>query len=95
MVNSECTRNDDEILTVTDDDKKIGWTSLSWEDFEQFSRDKNSLFRTDTVSGVPWSRLIDKDMVRESISKINNGKAAGPPGVMSEMVAKDSRRGSC
>ena len=40
--------------------------------------------QADTVSDVPC--LSDKGMVRESISKIKNEKAAGPPGVASEMV---------
>ena len=38
----------------------------------------------DTVSGVP--RLIDKDMVRESISKMKKGKAPGQIIIVSEMV---------
>ena len=38
----------------------------------------------DTINSIPCS--IDKDMLRESISKIKNGKAAGLSGVVSEMV---------
>ena len=49
-----------------------------------FLWDKNSLFQTDTVSGIP--HLIDKNMITESISKMENGKAAGSSGVVSEMV---------
>ena len=30
--------------------------------------------------------LLDKDMIRESINKIKNGKEAGPSSVVSEMV---------
>ena len=37
--------------------------------------------QADTVSGV--LHLVDRDMVRESISKMKNRKAAGPPGVVS------------
>ena len=51
----------------------------------------NSLSKTDIVSGVP--RLIDKDMVRKSISKMRNGKAAGPSGVLSEMVKATGKAG--
>ena len=51
----------------------------------------NSLSKTDVVSGVP--RLIDKDMVRKSISKMRNGKAAGPSGVLSEMVKATGKAG--
>ena len=30
--------------------------------------------------------LIDKDIVRKTISKMKNGKAAGPSGILLEMV---------
>ena len=38
----------------------------------------------DTVNSV--ARLIDKDMVRESISQMKNGKTVRPSIVVSEMV---------
>ena len=50
----------------------------------EFACDRNSLSHADAVSGVP--PLIDKDMVRESISLIKNEKDAGSSGVVSEMV---------
>ena len=62
----------------------------------EFAWDRNSLFQADTITIIPHS--IDKDMVRESISKKKNRKAAGLSGVVSEMVktagedGKDSRR---
>ena len=40
--------------------------------------------QADTITSIPCS--IDKDMVRESISKIKNGKAAELSGAVSEMV---------
>ena len=46
--------------------------------------DRNSLSQTDTFTWIPL--LKNKDMVRESISKMKNGKAAGPTGVVSELV---------
>ena len=64
----------------------------SWEAFEpRVSLEGNSLSKTDIVSGVP--RLIDKDMVRKSISKMRNGKAARPSGVLSEMVKATGKAG--
>ena len=42
------------------------------------------LFQGDTVSSARC--LIEKDMVRESISKMKNGKAAGTSSVVLEMV---------
>ena len=62
----------------------------------EFAWDRNSLFQADTITIISYS--IDKDMVRESISKKKNRKAAGLSGVVSEMVktagedGKDSRR---
>ena len=62
----------------------------------EFTWDRNSLSQADTITSIPYS--IDKDMVRESISKKKNGKAAELSGVVSEMVktagedGKDSRR---
>ena len=52
---------------------------------------RNSLTQTDSISDVP--HLINKYMFRELISKMKNGKAAGPLGVMSEMVklARETR----
>ena len=40
--------------------------------------------QADTISSVP--HLIEQDMFRESISKMKNGKAAGPSGAVSEIV---------
>ena len=40
--------------------------------------------RQKQFSGVP--RLIDKDMIRDSLSKMKNGKAAAPSGVVPEMA---------
>ena len=51
----------------------------------EFAWDRNSLSQVDSVSCVPC--LIGKGMVRESVSKIKNGKFAGPSrGFVSEMV---------
>ena len=40
--------------------------------------------QADTITSIPYP--IDKDMVRESISNIKNGKTAVLSGVVSEMV---------
>ena len=50
----------------------------------EFAWDRNSLSQADTGSVIP--DLIYKDIVRESISKMKNGKAVGLSGVVSEMV---------
>ena len=50
----------------------------------EFAWDRNSLSQTDRV--IIMACLIDKNMVRESISKIKNEKPAQPSSVVSEMV---------
>ena len=50
----------------------------------EFALNRNSLSQADTIKNV--RHFIDKDMIRESISKMKNGKAAGPSGLVSEMV---------
>ena len=68
-----------------DEEKEKAWkiyqekllnTEVAW--------DRNSLFQADIITSIPCS--IDKDMIRESISKIKNGKAAELSGVVSEML---------
>ena len=68
-----------------DKEKKKAWkiyqekllnTEVAW--------DRNSLSQADAITSIPCS--IDKNMIRESISKIKNGKAAELSGVVSEMV---------
>ena len=50
----------------------------------EFAWDRNSLSQADAGSVIP--DLIYKDIVRESISKMKNGKAVGLSVVVSEMV---------
>ena len=57
----------------------------------EFAWDRNSLSHADTITSIPCS--IDKDRVKESISKIKNGKAAELSGVVSEMVKKVGEAG--
>ena len=76
---------DDGVLAVSDEDKKIAWRSYHKKLLNtEFAWDMNSLFQGYTVTGV--SRLINKVMVRESMSKMKNGIAAGPSGILSEVV---------
>ena len=53
---------------------------------------RNSLSQANIVRRAP--RLINSDMVRESISKMKNGKDAGPSGIVSEMVKEAEEAGA-
>ena len=57
----------------------------------EFAWDRNSLSQADKITSLPCS--IDKDTVRESVSKIKNGKAGELSGVVSEMVKKAGEAG--
>ena len=58
----------------------------------EFAWDRNILPQVDAITSIPCS--IDKDTVRESISKIKNEKAAELSGVVSEMVKKAGEVGA-
>ena len=51
---------------------------------KELAWDRNSLSQADTVGGV--HPLLDKDMIRESINKMKNGKATELSSVVLEMV---------
>ena len=50
----------------------------------EFAWDRNSLSQADIITSINCS--VDKDKVRESISKTKNGKAVLLSGAVSEMV---------
>ena len=85
IIGEQCIRNDDVMLGVSDKEKKIAGQS----DHEkllnkEFAWNRYSLSQADAVSRV--CHLIDKDMLRESISKMKNEKPTGPSGSLSRMV---------
>ena len=85
-INDEhCIRNNGGVVAVSDEDKKIAWESYH-EKFPSivFVWYINSLSQAHTVSGATC--LIDKDLVRKSVSKMKNGKATGTSGLVQEMV---------
>ena len=76
LISEHCIRNYDGLLAVKDEYKKIASKKYCEKLLNiEFARDMNSLSQVDTVSGVP--HLIDKGMVRVSISKMKNAKEAG------------------
>ena len=85
IIDVDCFRSYDGVLAVGDEDKKIAWKSYHEKLLNtEFVLDRNSLSHTDTVGGV--TSLKNKKMVRESITKAKNGKAAARSGLVSEMV---------
>lgn len=79
ITGEQFTRNDDGLLDLSDEDKKIAWKSYYEKLLNKvFAWDTDSLSQVFTDSGVP--HLMDKDMVRESLSTMKNGNAAGTSG---------------
>ena len=70
---------------IIDEEKKNAWKTYHEKLLNtEFAWDRNNLSQADANNTIPSS--IDKDMVRESISKTKNGKAVELSGVVSEMV---------
>ena len=66
----------DGALAVSNDDEKIAWKSYHEKLLNtEFERDRKNLFLTDTVRAI--SCLLQKVMVRDSISKMKKRKAKG------------------
>ena len=85
IIGEHCIRNDDDILAVSNEDKKIACISYHEKLLNKgLACDRNSLCNADIVSCV--TDLTNKNMSRECISKTKNGKAAKPKCVVSEMV---------
>ena len=78
-------RNDDGRLAVSNEDKKIALKNYHEKLMNRsFSWNSNSLSQANKVSDRPC--LKNKDIVRESVSKLKNRKAAGPSGVVSKVI---------
>ena len=85
IVGEQCVKNDEGKLAVTNDDKKQAWQSHYQRLLNtEFEWDRNTLSEEHPVSG-PAVR-VTKKMVEKAVSKMKNGKAAGPSGIVSEMV---------
>ena len=75
------------------EEKKRAWKSYHEKLINtEFLWDKSSLSHADTINSIPCS--IDKDMLREQISKIKNGKAAVLSDVVSEKVKTAGEAGA-
>ena len=71
-------RNDDGVMAASNEDKWIAWKRHHEKLLKntEFTWDRNSLSQVDPVSIVPL--LKHNNLVMEPISRIKDGKAAGP-----------------
>lgn len=85
VVGEKCVRDDNGSLAFTDNAKKKAWKAHYQRLLnEEFEWNKDSLTQVDPVHG-PAIR-IEKEMVVEAVNKMKTGKAAGPTGVVIEML---------
>ena len=85
IMDEHCIRNDDGVPAVIDENMKLDWKNYHEKlSNTVFAWDESSLTHSDTVGNVAC--LIEKDMARKIISKMNNGKVVELSVVVSEMV---------
>ena len=85
VVGNKCVRNDDGELSVSDDAKKQAWKKHYERLLDvEFPWDPSHLVHEDPIPGVPPH--ITVDMVSSAVSKMKCGKAAGPSGIIAEML---------
>ena len=85
IIGEQCIRNDAGILAVSEEDKKIAWKSyyqrlLNTEN----DWDKSNLSPVEPVHSA--AIFIEKGMVRKAVEKMKKRKAAGPSGIVAEMI---------
>ena len=92
IIGEQCIRNDDGILAVSEEAKKVAWKSY-YENLLNTENDwdRNNLSEVEAVASA--AVLIEKDMVREAIQKMKNRKAAGPSGIAAEMIKASGQFG--
>ena len=85
IIDEHCMRNDDGVQSVIDENMRLGWKSYLEKLLNTvFAWDESSLSPSYTVGNI--ARLIDKDMARKIISKMNNGKVVELSMVVLDMV---------
>ena len=85
IIDKHCIRNDDGVPAVIDENMKLDWKSYHVKLLNTlFEWDESSLSHPNIVGNI--ARLIDKDMSRKIISKVNNRKVVELLVVVSEMV---------
>ena len=90
VVGEKCVRNDAGELSLSDEEKMKAWV-------EHYARLLNVEWESDllpevaAVEGPPPS--VRKDLIRKALRKMKCGKAAGPSGIIAEMLKAAGRVG--
>ena len=85
VVGEKPVKNDAGEMSMSEEAKQIAWA----EDYErllnvEFDWDPDHLSKERPLEGLPIPITID--MVKKAISKMKSGKAAGPSGIVVEMI---------
>ena len=85
LVSEKCVRNEDGKLTLTIDDKLKAWQSHYQKLLNvEFPWHVANMSEEASVKGTAFK--ITPEMVSKAISKMKSGKAAGPLGIIIEMI---------
>ena len=92
ILGENCIRNDAGELAITDDDKLKAWVEHYARLLNvEFDWPKDMLPEIPPNDGPPPT--ISSDMIRKALSKMKNGKAAGPSGIIAEMLKATGEEG--
>ena len=85
IIGDKCIKNDSGNISTTDEAKLEAWK----EHYErllnvEFPWDPNHLDQVESIPGAPL--FITVDMVSSAVAKMKTGKAAGPSGIIAEMI---------
>ena len=85
VVGEMCLRDDHEMLALSDDEKMKAWVEHYARLLNvEFDWPSNLLPEVPAVEGPPPP--VTTKMVSDAIKKMKGGKAAGPSGIVAEMV---------
>ena len=91
IVGEKCIRTDGGEQAINEQDRKKAWKCYYEKSLNtEFPWDREYLEMAEAVAG-PAIR-IEKEMVREAVSKMKKAKAAGPSGVVAEMWHHTGKR---
>ena len=92
LVGEKCVKDDSGNLSFDNEAKKVAWKQhYEWLLNEEFSWNPEDL-TADPVVGPPIH--IDVEMVVKAITKMKTGKAAGPSGIVAEMLKASGDTGA-
>ena len=92
IVGENCVKNDAGQLSLTDEDKMKAWVQHQSRLLNvEFPWPKDQLPKVAPIAGPPPP--VTMEQIRKAISKMKCGKAAGPSGIIAEMLKASGEEG--